>query len=309
MKTTMLMKRMATNGWKNFFRSGAVSFATVLIMTVTMLIIGLLIFLSAILTSTLEAIKDKVDVNVYFVTSASEPEIFSIQQKLEALPEVSSVAYTSREQALEEFRARHADDQLTIQALEELGENPLGASLAVKAKDPEQYEGIVGFLSDETALSASGVTIIDRINYFQNKAVIDRLTGAIRATERAGLAIALLFALASIVIVFATVRLAIYTARDEIAVMRLVGASNMYIRGPFVVACVIAGVLAALLALLIFYPVTWYAGESLSTWLGGFNLFGYYLAHFPVIFSILTGAGILLGGVASYFAVRRYLKV
>lgn len=305
----MLMKRMATNGWKNFFRSGSVSFATVLIMTVTMLIIGLLIFLSAILTSTLEAIKDKVDVNVYFVTSASEPEIFSIQQKLEALPEVSSVTYTSRELALEEFRARHADDQLTIQALEELGENPLGASLAVKAKDPEQYEGIVNFLSDETALSASGVTIIDRINYFQNKAVIDRLTGAIRATERAGFAIALLFALASVVIVFATVRLAIYTARDEIAVMRLVGASNMYIRGPFVVACVIAGVLAALLALFIFYPVTWYAGKSLSAWLGGFNLFGYYLAHFPMIFGILVGAGILLGGVASYFAVRRYLKV
>jgi len=309
MKATMIMRRMFTNGAKNFARSGSVSFATVLIMTVTMLIIGILIFLSAVLSSALETIKDKVDVNVYFVTTATEPEIFAIQQELEALPEVASVIYTSREQALTEFRARHADDQLTIQALEELGENPLGASLAVKAKDPAQYEGIVNFLSDETALSASETPVIDRINYFQNKAVIDRLTGAIRATERAGFAIALLFAFASVVIVFATVRLAIYTARDEIAVMRLVGASNMFIRGPFVVACILAGVIAAVVATVLFRPVTWYAGQTLTTWLGGFDLFTYYLAEFLPIFGTLIGAGIVLGGISSYFAVRRYLKI
>lgn len=306
---TMMMKRMFVNGGKNFFRSGSVTLATVLIMTVTMLIIGLLIFLSAILSSTLASIKDKVDVNVYFVTTASEPEIFSIQQKLEALPEVAIVTYTSRDEALADFRARHADDQLTIQALEELGDNPLGASLAIKAKDPGEYEGIVNFLSDETTLSASGASIIDRINYFQNKTVIDRLSGVIRATERAGLGIAILFALASIIIVFATVRLAIYTARDEIAVMRLVGASNMYIRGPFVFACVLAGILASVIALAIFYPVTWYAGNTLSAWLGGFDLFAYYLSNFAMIFGILVGSGIVLGGISSYFAVRRYLKI
>lgn len=305
----MMFRRIATNGAKNFVRSGSVSFATVLIMTVTMIIIGLLIFLSAILTSTLTAIKDKVDVNVYFVTTASEPDIFALEQALTALPEVASVEYTSREDALTDFRERHASDQLTLQALEELGENPLGASLAIKAKDPEQYESIVNFLAEEPTLAPGAASIIDRINYYQNKVVIDRLTGAIRATERAGAAIAILFALASVVIVFATVRLAIYTARDEIAVMRLVGASNMYIRGPFIVACVIAGILAALIALFLFYPASWYAAETLTTWLGGFNLFTYYLSHFPMIAGILVGSGIVLGGISSYFAVRRYLKV
>lgn len=309
MKATMQLRRIATNGAKNFVRSGSVSFATVLIMTVTMLIIGLLIFLSAILTATLAAIKDKVDVNVYFVTTAAETDIFALEQRLRALPEVASVEYTSREDALAQFRERHSTDQLTLQALEELGENPLGASLAIKAQDPEQYEGIVAFLSDEPALSADGTSIVDRINYFQNKVVIDRLTGAIRATERAGTIIALVFALASVVIVFATVRLAIYTARDEIAVMRLVGASNAYIRGPFIVACVMAGVLAAVLALLIFYPAAWYAGQTLTAWLGGFNLFTYYLTHFGMIAGVLLGASVLLGGVSSWFAVRRYLKV
>lgn len=306
MNFTML-RRMFAGGAKNFVRSGSVSFATVLIMTVTLVIIGLLIFLSAILSYTLAAIEDKVDVNVYFVTTAPEVDILTVRDQIATLPEVSVVTYTSREQALAEFEERHADDQLTLQALEELGENPLGASLAIKAKDPGQYESIVRFLSDDTAVGGNAA-LIDRINYFQNKTVIDRLTSAIRATEGAGTIIVLLFALASAVIVFATIRLAIYTARDEIAVMRLVGASNMYIRGPFIVTGLITGLIAAVITLVLFYPIAWYIGDSASGWLGGFNLFNYYLGNFPFIFMVLMGSGVLLGGVASWFAVRKYLK-
>lgn len=300
---------MIVNGARSFARSGSVSFATVLIMTVTLGIIGLLVFLSAILTFTLTAIKDKVDVNIYFVTTAAEGEIVSLQNRLSELPEVERVTYTSREEALEQFRERHSGDQLTIQALEELGDNPLGASLAVKAKDPSQYEQIVAFLSDEPALSSDGASIIDRINYFQNKVVIDRLSGAIRATESAGFLIVLLFALASAVITFATVRLAIYTTRDEIGVMRLMGASNMYIRGPFIVTGVLAGVIASVIVLVLFYPIAWYAGSATAPWLGGFNVFNYYTAQFPLFFLVLVGSGIFLGGVASFVAVRRYLKI
>ncbi len=303
------LKRVLAAGAKSFVRSGVVSFATVLIMTVTMIIIGSLVFLSAMLDNTLTVIKDKVDVNVYFVTSADEADILSVQRKLEALPNVVRVTYTSREDALTSFRERYSNDQLTLQALDELGDNPLGASLAVKAHDPSEYEGIVKFLSDDPSVSPASGPIIDRINYYQNKTVIDRLTAAIDTTERAGLGIVLLFALASLIIAFTTVRLAIYTARDEIAVMRLVGASNMYIRGPFIVAGVMSGVLAALLALLFFYPATYWAGTSLSAWLGGFNLFSYYLDHFPLIFLLLVVSGLTIGALASFLAVRRYLKV
>lgn len=305
----MTIKRVFTGGAKNFFRGGAVSFATVLVMTVTMIIIGSLIFLSAILGNTLASLKDKVDVNVYFVTDAQERDIIAIQRKLEGLSDVSSVVYTSREERLEDFRTRHENDQLTLQALDELQENPLGASLAIKATDPSRYEGIVAFLSDDPSINPDSGPIIDSINYFQNKSVIDRLTSAINATEKAGLAIVILFAIASTVITLATIRLAIYTSRDEISVMRLVGASNAYIRGPFIVAGVMSGLLAAIIALLVFYPATWYAGNALQTWLGGFNLFTYYLSHFAMIFGILAGSGVLLGALASWLAVRRYLRV
>ncbi|MDP2665323.1 MAG: permease-like cell division protein FtsX, partial [bacterium] len=214
----MIIKRVLVSGGKNFARGGAVSAATVLIMTVTLAIIGSLIFLSALLTYTLATVSDKVDVSVYFVTTASETDIFAVKDQLEKLPQVAQVTYTSADDALVAFRERHASDQLTLQALNELGGNPLDASLEVRAKDPSQYESIVKFLEASPALSAGGTSIVDRINYAQNKDVIVRLSLAIQATREIGFAIVILFAIASILIAFATVRLAIYTAKDEIAV-------------------------------------------------------------------------------------------
>ena len=305
----MTIKRMLVAGWKNFARGGAVSAATVLIMTVTLTIIGSLIFLSALLTFTLNTIKDKVDVSVYFVTSASEADILAVKSQIEKLPQVSGTIYTSAADSLIAFRARHANDQLTLQALDELGGNPLDASLEVRAKDPSEYESIVNYLQASPALSTGGTSIVDRINYAQNKQVIDRLALAIQATREIGFAVVILFALASILIAFATIRLAIYTAKEEIAVMRLVGASNTYIQGPFIVTGVITGVTAAILVLLFLWPGTWYAGMKTSDWFGGFNLASYYSGHFALIFFILMGSGIVLGSLASVLAIHRYLKV
>ncbi len=305
----MIIRRMFTSGAKNFARGGAVSVATVLIMTITLAIIGSLIFLSALLSYTLNSIRDKVDVSFYFVTTASEGDIFAVKDKLEGLPQVVSVTYTSAEDALVAFRQYHATDHLTLQALDEVGGNPLDASLRVHAKDPSEYESIVNFLDASPALSAGGTSIIDRNNYTQNKDVIDRLSLAIRATREIGLAVVLIFAIASILIAFATIRLAIYTARDEIAVMRLVGASNSYIQGPFIVAGILEGAVAAALVLLLLWPATWYAGAKTSIWLGGFDLASYYVSHFGLFFIILMGSSIVLGAVASILAARRYLKV
>lgn len=307
--TWMAIKRVFTSGAKNFARGGSVSAATVVIMTVTLGIIGSLIFLSALLSFTLNSIKSKVDVSVYFVTSATEDQILAVKSDLEKLPQVQQVTYTSADQALADFKQRHANDQLTLQALNELPGNPLDASLEVQAKDPSQYESIVNFLDASPGLSPDGGSIIDRIDYAQNKDAINRLTVAIRATRDTGLVIVLLFAAASVLIAFATIRLAIYTSRDEVAVMRLVGASNAYIQGPFVVTGVITGVLAAAIVLLLLWPASWYASVKTAGWLGGFSFSHYYLTNLPLIFGIVVGSGIVLGAIASVLAIRRYLKV
>lgn len=304
----MIIKRVLVGGAKNFTRGGAVSAATVLIMTVTLGIIGSLIFLSAILSYTLNTVKDKVDVSVYFVTTANETDILAVKDQLEKLPQVASVTYTSSGDALTAFRARHANDQLTLQALDELGGNPLDASLEVRAKDPSGYESIVNFLEASPTLSAGGTSIVDRINYAQNKDIIDRLSLAIQATREIGFAIIALFALASVLIAFATVRLAIYTAKEEISVMRLVGASNTYIQGPFVITGVITGIIAAVIVLLLLWPATEYASVKTAGWFGGFSLATYYSTHFVLVFSILMVSGIGLGAVASVLAIHRYLR-
>lgn len=310
----MVIKRMLVTGWKNFARGGAVSAATVVIMTVTLFIIGSLLFLSALLTFTLTSIKNKVDIPIYFVTTATEADILAVKKQVEKLPQVAVVTYTSAVDALAAFRERHANDQLTLQALEELGGNPLEASLSIRAKDPSEYESIVNFLEASPTLSAGGTSIIDSIGYSDTgpgknkKDVIDRLTAVLGATRQIGLAIFALFAIASILIAFATIRLAIFTAKDEIAVMRLVGASNAYVQGPFVVTGVITGVLAAAMVLLLLWPATWYVGQKTVGWFEGFNVATYYRGHFPLIFVILMGAGFLLGALASVLAINKYLK-
>lgn len=302
------LKRVFKGGIISFFRNSFISFATVLIMTVTLIIIGSVVFMSAMLTNVLDQVRDKVDVNVYFVVDAPEIEILEFKDKVEDLPEVSYVTYTTREDALVQFRERHKDDQLTLQALDELGENPLGASLAIKAVEPSQYESIAAFLDTDPVLGSGGVSIIDDVNYFQNKIVIERLNSVTDAVERIGIIIALIFIAASMIIAFNTIRLAIYSAREEIKVMRLVGASNMYVRGPFIVEGALYGLLATIITVVLFYPVTFYFAQYTQAWLGGVNLFEYYISNFAFIFLGLLVTGVFLGILSSFLAVQKYLK-
>jgi len=302
-------KRIIRSGFVNFWRNGVVSIAAVLIMTVTLFVIGLMIFIGALLESSLIQIKDKVDINIYLSLDASQEDILVLRNSIEALPEVSKVEHTTREQALENFRIRHENDYLTIQALDELDENPLGASLAVKAKETSQYEGIAKFLEDKRSLSDNGDSIIDKINYYQNKIAIDKLTRIIAGVEKISFAIAIFMIVISIIIMFNTIRLAIYTAREEIAVMRLVGANNIYIRGPFVVEGIMYGIFSAIISIVIFYPVTFWLGDATVNFFGGINLFEYYIQNFAEVFFTILISGILLGSISSYLAVRKYLKV
>ena len=203
-------------------------------MTVTLFVIGSLIFTGALLRTSIEALKDKVDINVYFVTSAPEEEILSLKKSLEILPEVAKVEYVSREQALTDFKERHQNDQLTLQSLGELDDNPLGAALNIKAKDVTNYESIAKFLDQNGRLIGDGkAPIIDKVNYYQNKIAIDKLIRVTNSAQTLGLFVILFFAVVSVLITYNTIRLTIFISRDEVSVMRLMGASGRYISARF----------------------------------------------------------------------------
>ena len=284
-------KRIIKSGFVNFWRNGVVSLAGILVMTITLFVIGSIIFLGAILNTSLEQIRNKVDINVYFTTAAPEEEILSLKKSIESLPEVSFASYTTRDEAIANFRERHKNDYLTLQALDELGENPLGASLSVKAKEPSQYESITKFLESKEAVSANGKKIIDKINYYQNKIAIDKLTKIIDGAKKIGLAITIVLIAISIIITFNTIRLAIYTAREEISVMRLVGGNNAYIRGPFLIEGTMYGAISSIITMVLFYPVTLWLGQTTENFFGGINLFEYYLSNFWQLLAIILLSG------------------
>lgn len=302
------IKRIIKSAFNNFWRNKVVSLSSILIMSMTLFVFGFLIFSNAALDSVLAQIKSKVDINVYFSTNAPEEDILYLKKSLESLSEVKMVEYVSREQALENFKERHKDDQLTLQALDELKDNPLGAILNIQAKETSQYESIAKFLESDSTLSQDGTQIIDKVNYYQNKIVIDRLSKIINATEKTGLVVSFVLVFVSLAIVFNTIRLAIYISREEISVMRLVGASNKYVRGPFIVEGIIYGVISAVVTLFIFIPITYYTG-SFTEKLFGLNLFIYFVDNIFYIFSLILASGIAMGVVSSYMAVRKYLQI
>lgn len=302
-------KRIVRTGFFNFWRNTTVSLASVLVMMVTLLVIGLLSFSNAILDTTLTELKNKIDVNVTFVTTAEESDILSIKSSLETLPEVLLVTYVSREEALTEFKERHSSDQSILAALDELGENPLGAVLNVRARDPSQYASVAEFLESDNALSSEGITIIDKVNYFQNKVAIDKLTQIVSSADSIGLLLTSFLAIVSVLIAYNTIRLTIYIARDEISVMRLVGASTSYIRGPFVILGIIYGLAAGILSLLLILFITYWLAPTTESLLTDFNLFNYYLRNFLEIAIIILVSGVSIGTVSSVLAIRKYLKV
>ena len=301
------LKRIIKAGFLSFTRNGLVSFAAVLVVTITLTFVTSIILLQSVLYFSLNNIKDKVDITVYFNVGASEDKIMSLKDALTKLPEVADVSYTSDKEALELFKARHENDYPTIAALNEIGTNPLGGYLNIKAKDISQYESISNFLKsdDPAVVAASG--IIDKINYHQNKLVIDRLNSIIAGAHKLGFIITLILMVISVIITFNTIRLAIFISKDEIGVMRLVGASKTYVRGPFMVEGMIYGIIATVITLIIFWPVTFWFGKNMTNFFG-FNIYDYYVSNILQIFVINLLFGMLTGIISSLLAIRKYLN-
>ena len=301
------IKRVAKAGFVNFWRNGWVSLTAILVVVITLLTIGSLIFSKAVMESALSHIEDKVDITVYFKNNAEEKDVLAMKDIVAELSEVKSVEYVSADKALADFKERHKDNATLLQSIEELDKNPLGAALNIKAKQISQYGSVAKFLDGKS--DSSGDSIIDKVNYFQNKKIIDRLSNILDSAKKLGLIVSLVLALVSILVTFNTIRLTIYSSRDEIEVMRLVGASNRFASGPFIVEGAMYGFFSALIAMIIFYPIIVWVDPKIASVFSGVSLFRYYIDNFGQIFAILLGVGVFICSVSSLIAVRRYLKI
>lgn len=296
--------RIFSAGWNNFRRNRYVSVGTTGVMSlVLVLFLGIIgmNFLGSVFVQSLEG---KVDVRLYLKNEATDADIKEMRAELEQLNSVKYVDFVSREQALADFKERHANDALIQQSLAELPDNPLQAWLNIKAIDSSQYASIVGFLE---ANRFRGV--IDKINYYDNEAVIGRIQSISTAVQNWGLLGTLGLALIAVLVAFNTIRLTIYNQKEEIEIQRLVGASNWFIRAPYMIEGAIYGVFATGIALVIFYGGLQFASPKVALLMPGISLIGYFIGNGIQIVGLTLGAGIALGVFSSLIAIRRFLDV
>ncbi|HEY4496772.1 MAG TPA: permease-like cell division protein FtsX [Candidatus Paceibacterota bacterium] len=298
--------RIIKYGLKNFWRQKLVSLATLTIILLAILVFEGLVVFNVVAKQALILIQDKIDISVYFKTNVAEDEILQIQRSLEDLEEVRSIDYVSRDEALEIFNTTHAGDEdgVVLQALEKLDENPLSASLNIKAERPSEYPIIAGYLDKNISPE-----LVQNISYNQNKVAIDRLTSIISVSKSTGIILTIILSIVAIIVAFNTILLAIYSNREEISVMRLVGASNTFIRGPFIVEGIIYGFLAAFISIFITMPVIYFASPSLNSLIPGINIFSYFISNIFQLFFYQLLFGVTIGVISSLIAIRRYLKI
>ena len=288
-----------------FWRNIWLSVATTLVMFLTLFMVTSLVLLNLLAGSALEIVQSKVDMSVYFVPEATTEEANVVRSRLQARSEVDTITYISRDDALEDFSERHANDPLILTAIEELGENPLQPSLVVKAKSPGDYPAIVDFLQEDTF---DGV--VESVSLDDNREIVEKLASTTALLRRLAVWVTAMFSVIAILIMFNTIRLAIYTQKDEISVMRLVGATSALIRMPLVLVAVMYGLLATALSTIVLYPAAKYVGPQANAFLGeqSLDVFALFSENLVLIIALQLGFSIALGAVSSFIAIRRYLK-
>lgn len=294
--------RILKYGFQNFSRNYLVSVATILVMFLAVIVFqGLMIF-GVIGNQALSAIKDKIDISVDFSDTTPEDDILKIKSSLEELGEVKTVEYVSKDEALNRFRAKHPEDSDIARALEEIETNPLPASLNIKAYDPKGYAIIARYLEDKAFKEW-----VTNISYNQNQVVIERLARIIDIGRGAGIVLIIVLSVVASVVSFNTILLAIHANRDEIGIMRLVGASNAFVRGPYIVIGAVYGIIAAILAIILASPFVFWASPIVKVIIPEFGLWTYFLSNVFTLLGYNLIFAVTIGVVSSIIVVRRYL--
>lgn len=306
MKRT-LWKRIFRSGMTLVRRNGFLGISSIAVMVVTLTVVLGLIFAQALLDTTIKTIESRIDVTISIAENVSDDTISQMQRELESMPEVKNVQYISKEEGLVQFRERHNADDVLLSAIDEVNKNPIPATFVIHARDTSQYEGIINKLQDDATFLQENKSFITKVNFGRNKDVIDKVVVLRDGVRKFGLALTFIFIIIAVLVTFNTVRLSVYTMRDEIEIMRLVGASSMYVRGPFVVAQGVYSLIASVFTLFIFLGITYSLRDSLRIFFG-VDLFNYYIANSVQIAIIIIGSGLILGTIASSVAVGRYLR-
>lgn len=298
--------RVISFGVQNFFRNFWLSAATVSVFVLTLVSVNLLLSLNVIARMSLATVKSKVDVSVHFKPDVDADRVQAVKTALLSVPEVKDVEYVSPAQALEQFGQQFKNDAGVLASLGEVTGNPFGASLVIHAHDLTGYDKMLAVLQDPAF-----APLIEEKDFGDRQAVINRIQSWSERIQYAGAAASAVFGIITLLIVFNTIRMSIYTHREEIGIMRLVGASDGFIRGPFYVEAMLWSVFALMVSAAIVVPAALFAQPFLQKFIGSpdADISGFFTANAPLIFGTQLAAMAVLALATTKVAVAKYLKV
>jgi len=300
-------KRIFGFAINDFSRNKGISIAAIFVLIVTIMLVTGLLFFHGISSYLVSEVQDKIDVTAYFKDTASEQDILKIKEQILGMSSgIKSVEYVSKEQAMQIFTEKHKGEDVLSKALEEVGANPFYASLNIKTNgDPAQYEEISNILgSTEFSKFVEDVGQSE-----QKKDTIDKVYRITSNVNRFGLILSLILVIVAILVVFNTIKLAVESSKDEISTMRIVGATNWFIRGPFIIQGALYGLIAFVICLVISGIFAYISSPKVGMILPGFSIFGYFLKNLWLFIIIQLGFGVSVGIISSFVVVKKYLDI
>lgn len=301
--------RMCRYGINNFSRNAWLTIAATAVMSITLLIVFVTLSARSVLIDSIAEIKNKVDMSIYVKNTTTSEDVKKIQEGLEKLPSVRRVAYKSSEEARAEFAQQNKSNGTALDALNE-ATNEFPSVFRINPVDINKTDELRKFVDTNKTLKEN----IDpkRKPSFagERRTAIESIGRWVNFAEQAGLIASIIFIAISSLIVFNTIRMAIFNRKDEIQMMKLIGADRSFIRGPFVVEAVVYGFIAAIVATGLGVGALYAMQTPLKkaeVAIDGVLQYVTIYIGFVLLGMIILGA--LIGVISSLLATRRYLKI
>ncbi len=279
--------------------------ATVTILVLALLSVNTLLTVEVLSRHAIEAVKEKVDISLYLKADASEEQVTSLKTQITQMSKVKKVMYTSKADALRYFREKNKDKPEVLTALRELGRNPLSPSLIIVPNNVDEAPQLINEIKQIDS------EVIESRDFADNTMILEKINDITKKISEIGLFIISIFLFTSMLVAYNSIKVAIYTHRREIEIMRLVGASNKFIYLPFVLSAIIYAFLSVVLIVILFYPFLGILQPYLEVFFMDYNIniIDYFINNFWIIFGLQFLAVSAISVLSSWLAIRRYAKV
>jgi len=289
----------------DFNRNKGISAASIFILTIMILLVSGLYLSHGVTSYLISQIENKIDITAYFKEDTSGDDVMKAKDSIAKLiPDLKNVEYVSKETALADFQKKHQDNQILANALQEVGGNPFLPSLNITTNgDPATYQKVADVLQ-----SSDFSQIIEKVDFSEKKDIIERVYSISSRINNVLIALSLILFAIAVMIVFNTIKLAIDSSKEEINTMRIVGASDWFIRGPFIICGALYGLAAFVISFIFCLILAYSLSHYIAFLLPGFNLFSFVISNILILVLIQLGSGVLIGILSSFVVVRKYLK-